>query len=102
MITLTLLTRLETLFKLRQSIYTLDVEVEELDRGAARVLDLLSVHGIIVYGVQSEPGPGSLKSTIPGATRQMRMQVQLPRSFQRKDFNTLLMEEKGVVAFHLE
>ena len=100
--TLTLLTRVETLFKLRQGAHTVAVEVEEADRGAVRVLDLLCRHGIVVYGVQSEAGPGSLNKDIVGATRQMRMQVQLPRGFQRSTFNALLMEEKGVVAFHME
>ena len=54
---------METLLHLRQGIHTLAVEEE--DRGAARVLDLLC-------------------------------------RFLRAGFNTLLMEEKGVVAFHLE
>lgn len=37
-----------------------------------------------------------------GATRQMRLRVQLPRVFDRNQFNTLLTEEKGVLSFHLE
>ena len=102
LVTLTLLTQAETWFKLRQAISMLDVEVQEDDRGPARVLDVLCSHGITVYGIQSQAGQGSLDKGISGATRQMRMRVKLPRAFDRKNFNTLLMEEKGVLSFQLE
>ena len=102
LLTLTVLTRMETVLKVRQAIHTLEVEVQEEDRGPARVLDSLSAANIVVLGVQSQAGQGSLDKTVMGATRQMRLRVQLPRSFDRNRFNTLLMEEKGVLSFHLE
>jgi len=102
LVTLTLLTRLETVLKVRQRISTLDVEVQESDRGAARVLDSLAARGIVVFGVQSQAGQGSLDKSVVGATRQMRLRVQLPRSFDRTAFNTMLTEEAGVLSFHLE
>ena len=100
--TLTVVTQLETWFKLRQAISLLEVEVQEDDRGPARVLDTLSARGIIVYSVQSQAGQSSLDKGVPGATRLMRMRIKLPRGFDRNTFNTLLTEEKGVLSFQLE
>ena len=100
--TLTVLTQAETWFKLRQGISRLEVEVQEDDRGPVRVLDALCSRGIVVYGVQSQAGQGSLDKGVPGVTRLMRMRIKLPRGFDRNNFNTLLMEEKGVLSFHLE
>ena len=102
LMTLTVLGRAEAWLKLKQSVATLQIEVLEADRGAARVLDLLSSHGIVVHGIQSEAGPASLNKQNMGTTRQMRMQVTLPRGFKRNDFNTWLLQEQGVLAFHLE
>ena len=102
LMTLSVLTKLEALLKVRDAIHTLEVEVQEDDRGPARVLDKLSAASIVVFGVQSQPGEGSLDKSVRGATRQMRLRVQLPRAFDRNQFNTLLTEEKGVLAFHLE
>ena len=102
LVTLTILTRVETLLKVRDAVQALEVEVLEGDRGAARVLDVLCEHGIIVNGVQSQAGSGSLDQSITGATRLMRMRVQLPRSFNRNDFNKLLTGEAGVLSFHLQ
>jgi len=102
LLTLSVLTRLETLLKVRDAIHTLIVEVQEDDRGPARVLDRLTAANIVVFGVQSQPGQGSLDKNVAGATRQMQLRVQLPRAFDRNQFNTILTEEKGVLAFHLE
>jgi len=100
--TLTVLERLEDALKLKQAIHILNVEVQEKERGPARVLDLLSSQGFIVVGVQSQAGQESLNKDIPGVTRQMRLRVQLPRNFDRNDLNARLMAETGVVSFHLE
>ena len=100
--TLTVLERLETALKLKQALHILNVEVQEKDHGPAMLLDLLSSQGFIVSGIQSQPGQESLNKDIPGVTRQMRLRVQLPRNFNRNDFNKLLTEKKGVLSFHLE
>ena len=51
LVTLTVLTQLETVLKVRQAIHTLDVEVQEEDRGPARVLDSLCTANIVVLGI---------------------------------------------------
>ena len=51
LVTLSVLTRLEQALKLRRGVCSLAVEVQEADRGPARVLELLSRQGVIVYGV---------------------------------------------------
>lgn len=102
LVTLTLLRQVENWCKLRQTLAILDVEVREEDRGPARVLEALSGLGIVVSGVQSQTGQGAPDKSLLGTTRQMRMQVQLPRAFDRNQLNTLLTETKGVVAFHME
>ncbi len=97
---LTVLERLENALKLKQAVHILNVEAQEAERGPARVLDLLSSQGFVVVGIQSQAGQESLNKDIPGATRQMRLRVQLPRHLDRNAFNTRLMEEKGVLSFH--
>jgi putative Mg2+ transporter-C (MgtC) family protein len=100
--TLAILGRLEEIFKLKQDIHALEVEVLEANRGPARVLDLLCAYGVVIYGVQSEPGPASLSKSVMGATRLMRLRMQLPRTFDRNVLNTQLTEEEGVISFHLD
>ena len=102
LVTLTVLTQLETLLKVRQPIQTLEMEVHEQDRCPARVLDRLSAASIIVYGVESQAGQSSLDKGVMRATRHMRLRVQLPRTFDRSEFNTLFTEETGVISFHLD
>lgn len=102
LVTLVVLARVEARFQLKQFVYALEVEVLETEHGVARVLDLLSAHGIIVYGIQSKSTPRGSHEAGTETKRQLRMQVQLPRNFSRSDFNKLLIEEKGVLAFHLD
>lgn len=100
--TLAVLVRLEEWCNLKQAMHTLQIEVQETDGSAARLLDELVAHSIIVFGIQSEAGFSSLTKGSSGATRQMRMRVRLPRDFKRQQFNAWMMEEKGGRAFHLE
>jgi len=37
-----------------------------------------------------------------GATRLMRLRVQVPRTFNRDKFNRLLSTTEGIVSFHME
>jgi len=102
LITLTLLSRLEDMLKLRQTLYSLHVEVHDLDQSPARVLDLLALQGIAVYGVETQAGQASLKKGSQGASRMMQLHVKLPRGFDRHRLNAQLMELPGIVSFNLE
>jgi putative Mg2+ transporter-C (MgtC) family protein len=100
--TLTVVQRLEHLLKIVQPIQNLDIEIQETPDGAARVLELLCGQGLVVYGVSSSAGEASLNKNVMGATRQMRLRVQLPRTFNREHFNLLLTTTAGIVSFHME
>jgi putative Mg2+ transporter-C (MgtC) family protein len=102
LITLTLVQRLEKLLKIAQPIRNLDIEMKEAPGNAERILGLLCSQGLTVYGITSSPGDASLNSKIEGATRQMNLRVQVPRSFNREQFNLLLTTTEGVVSCHLE
>ncbi len=102
MVTLLLLTQLEKMLKFKPTSSRLELEVRETDHGPARLLDLLSSKGITVFGVRSEPA-GDSKPTDPmNARRLMHLRVELPRTFDRNQFNTLLAEEECIISFHLD
>lgn len=101
LLTLTVLTKLEALLKLRQPFRMLNVEVEEKNHGAIHVLECLQQHDITVYGVTSSPGPASIDPNTSG-TRLMHLRIELPSKFDRHAFNKALLEETGVISFHLE
>jgi putative Mg2+ transporter-C (MgtC) family protein len=101
LITLTLLGNLEDRLKLKQAVHLLHIEIQELDHGPARLLELLTAEGITVYGVESEAGAASLKHNA-GVSRAMQLRVSLPAHFDRHRFNTQLLELKGIVGFNLE
>ncbi|MCW3054725.1 MAG: putative rane protein, partial [Chthonomonadales bacterium] len=100
--TLTVVQRLEHVLKIVQPIKNLDIEVQDTSNSSARVLELLCTQGLVVYGVTSSPGDASLNKSVMGATRLMRLRVQLPRTFHRERFNLLLTTTEGIVSFHLE
>jgi len=100
--TLTIIQRLEHVLKIVQPIKNLDIEVQDTANSSARVLELLCAQGLVVYGVNSTPGDASLNKNVMGATRLMRLRVQLPRTFNREKFNLLLTTTEGIVSFHLE
>jgi putative Mg2+ transporter-C (MgtC) family protein len=102
LLTLTAVQRLEKILKIAQPIQNLDVEVKEAVDSADRVLDLLSKQGFIVYGITTSPGDASLNKGAMGATRLMRLRVQVPRTFNRDKFNRLLSTTEGIVSFHME
>jgi len=102
LLTLSVLNRLEDFINVRQHVCRLEIEVEEADHGPARVLALLAENGILVYGQQSEPGKGAGLDGAMRLTRRMSLRVRLPKTFDRAKLNTLLTEEPGVTAFHLE
>lgn len=102
LITLTLVQRLEHVLKIAQPIQNLDIEVKETPDSAERILELLYKEGFVVYGITSSAGEGSLSRTAMGATRLMRLRVQVPRTFNRDKFNLLLTTTAGVVSFHME
>lgn len=100
--TLTVVQRLEHVLKIVQPIKNLDIEVQDSAGSAARILELLCAQGLVVYGVSSTPGDASLNKNVMGATRLMRLRVQLPRTFNRDNFNLLLTTTEGIVSFHME
>ena len=102
LLTLTLLNRLEIDLKLKQRERSLQAEVKEELSGAERLLAILSESGIVVHGVSSQAGEGTLEPQIPGATRLMRVQVRLPQSFDRDAFLLKMTREPAISAFHLD
>ncbi len=100
--TLTVVQKLERLLKIAQPIQNLDIEVQDTANGPARVLELLCTQGFIVYGITASPGDASLNKNVMGATRLMRLRVQIPRTFNREKFNLLLTTTEGIVSFHME
>jgi putative Mg2+ transporter-C (MgtC) family protein len=102
LVTLTLISRLEEALKLKQEFTSMVVEVDEAQTDGGHLLELLFAHGITVYGIQSEPGAASLRRKKLGATRQMQMQVRLPKHFDQAAFTKMLAGESGIVAFHLD
>ncbi len=102
LVTLTLVQRLEYVLKIVQPVQNIDIEVHESSETVARILELLCSQGFVVYGINSSPGDGSLHKSPMGATRLMRLRVQLPRTFDRQKFNLLLTTTEGIVSFHME
>ena len=102
LITLAVLGRVEAWFKLKQSFHALEVEVEEFDRGPTRVLDLLTSHSIVISSIESEAKSGVTSKGMGSATRQLRLQMRLPRDLPISELNRWLLEEKGVVAFQID
>lgn len=102
LVTLTLVQQLEHLLKIAQPILSLDIEVQESGNSAARILELLSTQGFVVYGITSSPGDASLHKSPMGTTRLMRLRVKVPRSFNRDKFNLVLTTTEGIVSFHME
>ncbi len=102
LLTLTALGYVEKRMKIQSSYHTLEIEIVEAHRGVARVLDLLSSYGFIVNGISTDSGSvpntkGEMKST-----KHVHIRVQLPTQFDRSKFNQSMIEEDGVVAFHLD
>lgn len=102
LITLTLLRRVERRFNLSRRTYSLEIEVRETHHAPARVLEMLAAEGLTVVGMQSEPGPASLRKGAGEATRLMRLQVSLPKGFDRNHLNVRLAEQEDVISFFLE
>lgn len=102
LITLIVLTQLERMLKWKPSSSRLDVEVREAHHGPARLLDMLSSKEIIIYGVRSEPAASANQADPMNAARLMHLRVELPKTFDRNQFNAIMAEEKGVVSFHLD
>lgn len=102
LITLTLVQRLEHILKITQPFQNLDIEVQETHNSAARILEMLRSQGFAVYGIASSPGEASLHKNPMGTTRQMRLRVKVPRTFDRDKFNLLLTTTEGIVSFHME
>jgi putative Mg2+ transporter-C (MgtC) family protein len=102
LITLTIVQRFEKILKIAQPIQNLEIEVKETAGSVERILEMLCAQGLVVYGISSSPGDASLNKSAMGATRLMRLRVEVPRSFDRGKFNLLLTTTEGVVSFHME
>jgi putative Mg2+ transporter-C (MgtC) family protein len=100
--TLIVLNWVEDAFKLKRRIRDLDVEVEEAEHGAARVLALLAENRIVINDVQFEAGQITTQHNPAVPTRRMHLQVQLPVNFDRDRFQQLLTEMPGVHSYALE
>jgi putative Mg2+ transporter-C (MgtC) family protein len=99
--TLIVLNWVEDALKLKHRSRCLDIEVEEADHGAARVLALLAEHGIVINEVQFMAGQIT-QNNLTTPTRRLHLQVQLPVNFDRNRFQQLLTEMPGVHSCALE
>lgn len=102
LLTLTLLNRLEIDLKLKRIEQTLVAEVREGKGGTERLLTLLKKNEIIVLGVTSSAGEGTLQPEIEGATRMMQIQVRLPQGFNREAFFLEMTQEPSLYSFRLD
>lgn len=102
LITLTLVQRLEQVLKIVQPIRNLEIEIQDTPGSIERILALLCNQGLAVYGVATSAGDATLSKSVMGATRQMRLRVLVPKTFNRDQFNLLLTTTEGIVSFHLE
>lgn len=96
--TLIALNWLEDALHLKQHFRMLEVEVKEADHAPARLIALLAELNIVVLGVTSQTGSPSDAEP----TRKMQIRVNLPRTFQRDRFNSLLMEDPSIISFNLD
>ncbi len=105
LVTLGLLEPLERRLKLKQGGQLLEIDVLEADRGPVRVLDILSSLGISVLGVRCEApttGPNPAGGHASGPTRHMEIRANLPSTIDRAQLSTRLLNEPGVLTYHLQ
>lgn len=100
--TLSLLGYVERRMKVGSVYSSLEVEVIEANRGVARVLDTLTGFGFVVHGVGTDTGSSATEKGEMRATKHVHVRLVLPAKFDRNAFNHRIMEEEGVVSFHLE
>lgn len=107
LVTLGLLEPMEKRLRLKQSEQLIEVDVRDADTGPTRVLNILSSLKIAIVGVRCEaptppPAGEPADTSAPTAIRHMEVRVRLPSTVDRAQLSTRLLNEPGVVAYHLE
>ncbi len=102
LLTLSALGYVERRWQIRSPYSNLEIEIVEANQGIARLLDLLSGLGFVVNGISADTGSLDTKKGEMKLTKHIHMRVQLPAKFDRSSFNRRMMEEEGVIAFHLD
>ena len=95
--TLTLVNRFEDVLKLKHPIRRLEVAVQTTSSSPAKVLVQLAEHGLTVYGINLEEETRDKQQIT-----HIHMRVQLPKGFERSQFNGWMAEIEGIVSFQLD